>query len=200
MSRFSRNNGVFGTKVSISSGIKRLSKISGSRQNGGILGKEKILYDLTESVNAWDDSVRLSGIFDLAGLRPTPQNISTPYQEAYQEAYQETYWVYPASYNTTINYGNSIYGTWNPSPEECNYRDGVMWTSMGISGLDLRGTANNFQWANVGACPWTWTGTHGGSPYTYTVYPSPYTQNRTVYRTAYRTAYSISTHNVWSYF
>ena len=191
MSYYLKNNGIIGDPLhNENKGMIRLSAkfSSGGRNNGGVIGKQKLYQNLTDSVNNWSDSVRQSGIWNLAGLQTVSHGITTT------TSYQELYWVYPAPRTRTVNVGDAIYGTWNPSPGDCNYEGGVMWTSLGIPGLDLRGTATNFQWNNVGACPWGWTGNHGGSPYTYTVYPSPYQNVRTV------TTSSTTYYNVWGYF
>jgi len=189
MSYYLKNNGIIGDPLhDESKGMIRLSAkfLGGGRNNGGVVGKQKLYQNLTDAVNNWTDDVRQSGIWNMSGMTTTSHGITT--QTTTQ--YTEYYWVYPSSYQTTVQVGDSIYGTWNPSPESCNYAGGVMWTSLG------RSTATNFQWHNVGACPWNWTGNHGGSPYTYTVYPPPYQQSRLVTTVSYSTSY----YNVWSYF
>tara|TARA_R110002153_G_scaffold268891_1_gene434141 strand:+ start:457 stop:1056 length:600 start_codon:yes stop_codon:yes gene_type:complete len=199
MSYHLKNNGMIGSPLhDENKGMIRLSQkgASGKRSNGGVVGKKKLFQNLEEAISNWSDSLRQSGIWNLSGLHTVSHAIYTTTTTT--TTYQEYYWVYPSSYQRTVNVGDHIYGTWNPSPEICNYQGGVMWTSLGINGLDLRSTGTNFQWHNVGACPWDWTANQGGSPYTYTVYPPAYQNVRNV--TTSSTTTTATYYSVWGYF
>lgn len=172
-----KNNGVIGTRIGETAGILPITKRG--RDNGSIIGEEKLFSNLDNAVN------KMGGIWNLGGIVPKSHGITTQYQE--------WYWVYPSPYqvSVTLGPGDAISGTWNPHGDTC---PDPFWGGAGSPNGDGNWGVSQWNWVNIGTCPWTWQGIIGWGYYTssYWVYPSPYQ--------TWRWAYSTTYYTVWDYF